>query len=102
MEHFLDHVDYIVRVVGYEHVGIGTDWPMSLPEWGVQVLVEHVAPAIGFHPEDGVGAANLIGFEDYREFINITRGLVARGYSDEEVSAILGGNWLRVMEQVWK
>jgi membrane dipeptidase len=102
VEHFLDHVDYTARLVGVEHVGIGTDWPMSLPDWGVQMLVEKIAPQIGFRPEDRMGVADLIGFEDYGEFVNITRGLVARGYSDEEISSILGGNWLRVMDQVWK
>jgi membrane dipeptidase len=32
----------------------------------------------------------------------VTRGLVARGYSDEAIRKILGENWLRVFEQVWK
>ncbi|MFC5469253.1 membrane dipeptidase [Cohnella suwonensis] len=38
----------------------------------------------------------------YGTFINFTRGLVARGYSDEDVSRIMGGDWLRVFEQVWR
>lgn len=102
MEHVLDHIDYIAKIVGYDHVGIGTDWPMSLPEWYHQVFAEKMATKVGFRPEDWKGPEKLTGFEDYREFINITRGLVARGYSDEEVKAIVGGNWLRVIEQIWK
>ncbi len=104
MEHFLNHIDYIIKLVGHKHVGIGTDWPESLPEWGLRMLREKVAPLIGFRPEDlmGIGTETVKGFDDYREFINITRGLVSRGYSDDEIRDILGGNWLRVMEAVWK
>lgn len=40
-------------------------------------------------------------FPQFREFNNITRGLVARGYSNEEIKGILGENWLRVIDQVW-
>ncbi len=100
IEHFLDHVDYIARLVGPRHVGVGSDWPMQAPEWGVERLAEW-SKEIGFREEHGVTRPrNLIGFDDYRDFPNITRGLVARGYSDEEIGGILGGNFLRAFEQV--
>ena len=102
MEDFMDHVDYIAKLVGPEHVGIGTDWPMSLPRFSLRMLTEQLAPTIGFRPQDKIPMfETTIGFADYREFINITRGLVARGYSDEEIKGILGENWLRVIDQVW-
>ena len=101
MEQFLDHIDYISALVGHEHVGIGSDWPMSVTEWCLATATELLAPKVGFRPEDRLGIGTVQGFCDYREFINITRGLVARGYSDEEIGNILGGNWLRVMEEVW-
>lgn len=100
IEHVLDHIDYIARLVGPQHVGIGSDWPMPAPQWGVQRLAEW-ALEIGLRPEHGIGAPqNLIGFDDYRDFPNITRGLVARGYIDEEIAGILGENFLRVFERV--
>lgn len=103
MNDLLDHVDYVARLVGPDQVGIGTDWPNSLPDWGARLLAEQVAPTIGFRPQDKVPTTEVVdGFADYREFINITRGLVSRGYSDEQVRAILGGNWLRVLDQVLK
>jgi membrane dipeptidase len=43
---------------------------------------------------------NLIGFDDYRYFPNITRGLVSRGYNDEQIKGILGENFLQVFEDV--
>lgn len=100
VDHMLDHIDHIAKLVGPEYVGIGTDWPMQAPEWGVEMLARH-AMDIGFREEHGVTAPkNLIGFDDYRDYPNFTRGLVARGYSDDEIKGILGGNFLRVFEAV--
>jgi membrane dipeptidase len=41
------------------------------------------------------------GFGSVMEFPNVTRGLVARGYRDDEIAKLLGGNWLRVFRAVW-
>jgi membrane dipeptidase len=74
LEQVLDHVDYIVKAIGVDHVGLGSDFD-------------------GF---DGV----LPGLEDVLHLPALTAGLVARGYSDEKVGKILGGNYLRVFRQV--
>ena len=101
IEAMLDHIDYISSLVGAENVAIGTDWPMSMPKW---VLAEVFAPWTiehGFRPEHNIDVlTNCIGFDDYRDFPNITRGLVKRGYTDAQVQGILGLNFLRVFEQV--
>ncbi|MBW2369517.1 MAG: membrane dipeptidase [Deltaproteobacteria bacterium] len=56
---------------------------------------------VGFREEHNIDAAtNLVGFDDYRDFPNITRGLVKRGYSDRQIKGILGENFLRVFETV--
>ena len=100
IENFLNHVDYIANLVGAEHVGIGTDWPNSAPAWILEMLHEW-HEELGFREEHRVDwLATLKGFQDHREFINITRGLIARNYSDHEIRGILGGNFLRVFEQV--
>jgi membrane dipeptidase len=97
----LDHIDYIARRVGWQHVGIGTDWPVQSPLDLVVETVGGLLPEIGFRPEDNIDVTQtLIGFSDYREFPNITRGLVKRGYSDEQIQGILGENFLRVFGQV--
>jgi len=74
LERVLDHVDYIVKTIGVEHVGLGSDF-------------------------DGFGGV-LPGLEDVSRLPALTAGLVARGYTDEQVSKILGGNYLRVFRQV--
>lgn len=100
IEHFLDHVDHIASFLGPEHVGIGSDWPMQLPPWGYERMAE-MLPEMGFREEHNVDVlSNLVGFDDYRDFPNIARGLTARGYADGEIRGILGGNFLRVFERV--
>ena len=71
----LDHVDHMVKVMGADHVGLGSDF-------------------------DGFGGPSPVGLEDASCLPNVTAGLLARGYSVEDVAKILGGNWLRVIRQV--
>lgn len=101
MTTWLDHVDHLVKLVGWEHVAVGTDWPMTGSKWMLGPFLAW-SLGVGFREEHGVGMLNqnLRGFDDYRDFPNITRGLVSRGYRDHEIAGILGGNALRVFEQV--
>lgn len=97
----LDHIDHVVEVVGTEHVSVGADWPMSLPKWVLGEISERVALTMGFRPEHNLDEErNLLGFDDYRDFPNITRGLMARGYTETAIRQILGENFLRVFERV--
>jgi membrane dipeptidase len=96
----LDHIDYIVNLIGIDHIGIGSDWPLQSPAWGMERLFEWMNE-LGFDPDSGFDMPkNLLGFDDIRDFPNITRGLVKRGYSDDEIRGVLGENFLRVFEQV--
>lgn len=100
IDHVLDHIEYVIRLVGVDHVGIGTDWPMSDVLWSLVYFKEHIAPKLGFAKGDGPSTETVAGLEKYSYFINFTRGLVARGYTDEEIAKIMGGNWLRVFEDI--
>ena len=102
LDHYLDHIDYIAGLVGAEHVGIGTDWPMPQTKWVAVAFKKYLAPGMGFAPGNGPSTEWVHGLKDYRSFINVTRGLVARGYSDDQIRGILGENWLRVFDKVWK
>ena len=70
----IDHFDHIARVAGVNHVGIGSDF-------------------------DGISSAPQ-DMEDVTHLPRIAQGLLDRGYSEDDVRRILGGNMLRVMEQV--
>lgn len=101
IDHFLDHIDYVVDLVGVDHVGIGTDWPMPQTKWMALAFKKLLAPSMGFKPGDGPSTEFVKGLTDYRSLLNITRGLMARGYKDEEILKIIGGNWMRVFKEVW-
>lgn len=72
---FVDHIDYVVKRIGIDHVGIGSDF-------------------------DGGGGVE--GWRSASETVNVTAELVRRGYTEAEIAKIWGGNLLRVMEQVEK
>ena len=42
-----------------------------------------------------------IGLDSHAGILNITRGMVKRGYSDEDIKKVLGGNWLRLLKRIW-
>ena len=70
----VDHIDHIVKLVGIDHVGIGSDF-------------------------DGV-QSTLSDLPDVAALPNLTRELLRRGYSEEDIHKILGGNMLRVLEEL--
>jgi membrane dipeptidase len=96
----LDHIEYVAGIMGIDKVGIGTDWPGPMPEPVVARVKEKVL-TVGFREEhQPTPDAVIQGFRDRREWPNITRGLVSRGYSDDEIKGILGGNFLRLFKKV--
>jgi membrane dipeptidase len=71
-ERIIDHIDHAVKLVGADHVGLGSDFDgANMPE----------------------------GMDDCTHLPQITEALMRKGYSDEDIRKILGGNLLRVMEQ---
>ena len=75
-EHVLDHFDHVARLVGVEHVGLGTDA-------GVLGWQRNLAP--GFGMPDSI--------------LRLTEGLLGRGYSAPDVRRMLGGNFERVLRE---
>jgi membrane dipeptidase len=100
LDYFLDHLEYVVKLVGIDHAGIGTDWPMPQTKGMAIEFKKLVAEKMGFRSGDGPSTEYIKGLKDYRSFPNITRGLVARGYSDFNIVKIIGGNWLRVFREI--
>jgi membrane dipeptidase len=100
LDHFLEHVDHAVKIMGAEHVGVASDWD-RLPEPIGKRFGALAEQELGFAPEHGVsGTAYVRGFAHYAEFPNVTAALMAHGYSDDEVRGIMGGNFLRIFEEV--
>ncbi|MDZ7261015.1 MAG: membrane dipeptidase [candidate division KSB1 bacterium] len=74
IDRLIDHIDHVVKVAGIDHVGLGSDF-------------------------DGISTPP-VGLEDCSKLPNITQKLLDRGYSDEDITKILGGNFLRVFREV--
>ncbi len=70
---FVDHIDYLVGLIGIEHVGISSDF-------------------------DGGGGVEV--WNDASETLNVTLELVRRGYTENEIGMIWSGNLLRVLDEV--
>jgi membrane dipeptidase len=103
IEAMADHVEYLAELVGVDGIAIGTDWPMQVPQWVLAGPFKQWAFDMGFDDDSLPDPThNLTGFDDYRDYPNITRSLVKRGYSDDEITRILGLNALRVFDDVWR
>ena len=70
----IDHIDYIVRLIGVDHVGLGSDF-------------------------DGVNNSTPQQLEDITGYPQITKALLKRGYSRKDVFKILGGNFIRILKE---
>ena len=100
IEATIDHIEYIADLVGWRHVSIGTDWPLQAPDDVLRQTLAGEFVEHGFQPGEIDVTDRLTGFDDYRDLGNITRGLVQRGFADDEIRGILGENALRVFGEV--
>jgi membrane dipeptidase len=75
LDDLVAHFTHIVELVGVEHVGIGSDF-------------------------DGVGDSLPIGMKDVSDYPNLIEALLAKGYPEEDIAAIMGGNLMRVWREV--
>ncbi|MFP3950580.1 MAG: dipeptidase [Candidatus Bathyarchaeia archaeon] len=108
INHYLDHIDYAVDLIGVDHVGIGLDINEGLtPEdyYGVHYMnfearfqADPTSHTRRKHPYEHY---YVFGLESIGKAPYITEGLVSRGYSDQEILKILGGNWLDYFRGVW-
>jgi len=106
IEDFFAQLDYVVELVGADHVSIGTDMTIGT-EVGPKGWYTQLYPGVTSEYDRLVESDTnsprryAIGLDDITAWPNITRGMVKRGYSDEDILKILGGNLLRVYAQVW-
>jgi membrane dipeptidase len=86
VEDLLDHVDHIVKLTGIDHVGVGLDFCSGFKDY---LSLPHALNTYDVLP----------GHHDLKNF---TAGLVQRGYNDEDILKVLGGNFMRIYKQVLK
>jgi membrane dipeptidase len=99
--HWLDHVDHVARLVGIEHVGIGTDADVFLSsrqeemDW-YETLPKKIKKFYRFRTGFGID-----GLDHPKRVFDITEGLIRRGYSDADIRAVLGLNFKRLLSETW-
>ena len=92
---FVNHIDYVRARVGIEHVGIGLDYVFDQSEMDFLAGQANIWPA-------GFGYQAGIKFVAPEDLPRVTEEMLRRGYGDNEVRAVLGGNLLRVAREVWR
>lgn len=93
--------------IAIKHPDSGRDWPLeNLPT--IEDILSHIDHAVKIAGIDNVGLGadmyprmlSPVGMRGAHDYPNITRGLKKRGYTDEDIKKILGGNFLRVWKQI--
>lgn len=90
------HIDYAVDLVGPDHVGLSTDFPFDTDDFNQEVTANpHLFP-------DSYTRWGPINFMPPEDLLQVGTALSKRGYPVPAITAILGGNFRRIAEQVWK
>jgi membrane dipeptidase len=95
-----DHIDHVAKLVGIEHVGIGSDADLN----GYDDMAPEEYAALKASYKDSYAFRDKIdidGFDHPLKVFDLTEELIRRGYSDDNIRAVLGGNFRRLLAQVW-
>ena len=100
VENIVDHIDHVVKLIGIEHVGIGSDSDLNgyddmLPDQRVKLIAMYKA-SYAFREK-----LDTDGFDHPQKMFDLTEALIRRGYSDAQIQAVLGGNFRRLLGAIW-
>jgi membrane dipeptidase len=100
IEHVLDHFDHVAKLIGPEHLGVGSDidlygYDAMPPELNKQLRAGYKG-SYGFREK-----IDVEGIDHPKRMFDLTEGLIRRKYSDKDIEGILGGNFKRVLSQIW-
>jgi membrane dipeptidase len=100
IEHYLDHFDHVAKLIGPEHLGVGSDIDLDgyddmPPEQNKQLRAGYKG-SYGFREK-----IDIEGVDHPKRMFDLTEGLIRRKYTDAQIEGILGGNFKRVLTQIW-
>ena len=106
---YIDTIDYMVNLIGVDHVGIGPDFTTRQSiEWGNWLFTGRNIDAKVERPKEfriddnrTAPCYNPEGFETAADLPNLTKALLDRGYSESDVKKIIGENFVRLFKEVW-
>lgn len=107
IDDILDHIEYVIELVGINHVGWGSDLCLKWIEQGKTPPTSSLRHWRPLRPDVfGRGPTDYYdprpeGLGRHLEMINLSRGLVKRGYSKDDIKKVLGGNFVRVLKDIW-
>jgi membrane dipeptidase len=100
IEDIVDHIDHVVKRVGIEHVGIGSDSDLmgydKMPADQLKQLRAAYKASYAFRDR-----IDTDGFDHPQKVYDLTAALIRRGYSDANIEAVLGGNFRRLLGSTW-
>ena len=100
VEHIVDHIDHVVKLVGIEHVGIGSDSDLNgyddMPADQRKELLASYKSSYAFREK-----LDTDGFDHPKKIFDLTEALIRRGYGDSNIEAVLGGNFRRLLGTIW-
>ncbi len=100
IEDIVDHIDHVAKLVGIEHVGIGSDSDLlgydKMPADQLKQLRAAYKASYAFRER-----IDTDGFDHPQKIYDLTAALLKRGYSDANVQAVLGGNFRRLLGATW-
>jgi membrane dipeptidase len=100
IEDVINHVDYVAKMIGVEHVGIGSDIDLDgyddMPPDQYKKLKESYKGSYAFRDK-----IDIEGLDHPKRMFDFTEALIRRKYADADITGILGGNAMRVLAQAW-
>ncbi len=100
IEHLLDHYDHVRKLIGPEHLGVGSDIDLygydKMPPALNKQLRAGYKGSYGFRDK-----IDIEGVDHPKRMFDLTEGLIRRKYTDADIRGILGGNFARVLKQIW-
>ncbi|MBV6522039.1 MAG: hypothetical protein MNPFHGCM_02183 [Gemmatimonadaceae bacterium] len=100
IEDVIDHFDYVAKLIGVEHVGVGSDIDLDgyddMPTEQYRQLKASYKGSYAFRDK-----IDIEGIDHPKRMFDLTEALIRRGYSDQHIVGFLGGNWVRVLRESW-
>jgi membrane dipeptidase len=100
IEDVLNHFDHVAKLIGVEHLGVGSDIDLDgyddMPPAQLAALRASYKSSYGFRDQ-----IDIEGLDHPKRMFDLTEGLIRRKYSDADIAGILGGNFVRVLGQIW-
>lgn len=101
IEDLLNHFEYVAKMIGVEKVGIGSDIDLygydAMPPEDYKRLKDSYKGSYAFRDK-----IDIEGVDHPKRMYDLTEGLIRRKYTDSDITGILGGNFVRVLGEIWQ